>query len=82
MHCIALLILYLEVSWVSKGGSMYKILTLIVCTLITACTEDKKTEQVIIPKAQLQVLQQAKGVEAELLKAQQKRDKQYKEQGL
>jgi hypothetical protein len=61
---------------------MYKILALIVVTLMTACTEDKKMGQAIIPKAQLQPLQQAKGVEAELLKAHQKRDLQYKEQGL
>lgn len=61
---------------------MNKILVIIALFLATACTEEKKTEQVIIPEAQLQALQKAKNVEAELLKAQQEKDEKYKNQGL
>ncbi|MCP4322527.1 MAG: hypothetical protein GY951_02100 [Psychromonas sp.] len=61
---------------------MVKIFTLMLLVLISACTEEKKTEQIIIPKAQLQALQKAKNVQAELLKAQQQKEQQYKEQGL
>ncbi|WP_022941804.1 hypothetical protein [Psychromonas hadalis] len=50
--------------------------------LLSACGEDKKTEQVIIPSVQLEALEKAKNIEAELLKAQQKRDEKYKKQGL
>lgn len=58
---------------------MYKILALIIMTAISGCTEEKKVEQVIIPKIQLDALQKAKDVESQLLKAQQKVDKQIKD---
>jgi len=61
---------------------MIKVLSVLSLLLIFACTEDNKTEQAIIPKAQLQALEKAKNVETALLKSQQKKEQQYKEQGL
>ena len=61
---------------------MHKLLVLIALFTVTACTEDKKTEQVIIPEAQLQALQKAKNLEAELLNMQQQQEEKFKEQGL
>ena len=61
---------------------MHKILLLIALFTVTACTEEKKTEQVIIPEAQLQALQAAKNLEAELLKILSQKDEKLKEMGL
>ena len=61
---------------------MYKFLTLILAILILGCSEAEKIEQVIIPVAQLEVLQKAKAVESELLKLHQKREKQLKDLAL
>ena len=61
---------------------MHKILLLIALFTVTACMEEKKKEQVIIPEGQLQVLQKAKNLEAELLKIQQQKDEKYEQQGL
>lgn len=61
---------------------MVKVLLVLILLLMVACTEDKNTDQVIISKAQLQALDKAKNVEAELLKAQQRKEQQAKEQGL
>ncbi len=61
---------------------MYKFLPLMLILLLTACNQEEKVQQVIIPDAQLQALQKAKNMQSEFVKAQQKRDLQYKEQGL
>lgn len=61
---------------------MQKFYPLMLILLLTACNEEKKTQQVIIPDAQLQALQKANNMQSELVKAQQNRDLQYKEQGL
>jgi len=48
----------------------------------TACLENKKTEPVLIPQAQLDALQKANNIEVELTKAQQNKNEKYKNQGL
>ncbi|GLS91954.1 hypothetical protein GCM10007916_30240 [Psychromonas marina] len=60
---------------------MHKLCLLTMFFLVSACTEDKP-KQVIIPDIQLQALQKAKNIEAELLRLQQQKDEQYKSQGL
>ena len=61
---------------------MHKLLILIALVTATACTEEKKTEQVIIPEVQLDALNKAKNLEAELLNLQQQTEEKYKQQGL
>jgi len=50
--------------------------------ILSACGSEKKIQQVIIPKAQLNALEKAKGIEAQLLKSKQLQDKKLQEQGL
>ncbi|WP_028863053.1 hypothetical protein [Psychromonas aquimarina] len=52
------------------------------CGLLTACEAEKKQQQIIIPQAQLDALDKAKDLEKDLLKLQEQKDKQLKEQGL
>jgi len=61
---------------------MHKLLILIALVTATACTEEKKIEQVIIPEVQLEALNKAKNLEAELLNLQQQTEEKYKQQGL
>lgn len=56
------------------------LILILASTLLTACGAEKKTEQVIIPQAQLDALDKAKNLENDLLKMQQKRDKEMQEQ--
>lgn len=61
---------------------MYKIIGLIALLIIAACTEGKKGEQIIIPEAQLKAIKKAENLENEILKIQQKKQQEYKKQGL
>ena len=49
-------------------------------TLLVACGDDKKTEQMIIPQGQLDALEKAKNLEKDLLKMQQQRDEEMQQQ--
>lgn len=49
-------------------------------TLLIACGGEKEVEQIIIPQAQLDALDKAKNLQSDLMKMQQKRDKEMQEQ--
>ena len=57
------------------------LLLVLLSTALTAC-EAEKQQQVIIPQAQLDVLQKAQGLEEDLLKAQQQQESKIKALGL
>jgi hypothetical protein len=61
----------------------YYLLVILFCAgFLSACGSDEKTQQVIIPKAQLDVLDKAKGIEDQLLKNKQLQDEKFQQQGL
>jgi len=56
-------------------------LPVILSAALTACGEEKQ-QQIFIPQVQLDVLQQAKTLEDDLLKAKQQQDEKFKALGL
>ena len=58
------------------------LILILFCGLLTACGEKEKSQQVIIPQAQLNALDAAKNLENELAKMQQEKEKQLHKQGL
>ncbi len=58
------------------------LLLTVLCAFLTACEAEKKQQQIIIPQAQLDALEKAKNLEKELLKLQEQKEKQFKEQAL
>jgi len=60
----------------------YLLVVLFLAGIISACGEEKQTQQVIIPKAQLDALGKAKGIEAQLLQSKQRQDEKLQQQGL
>ena len=60
----------------------YLLVVLFLSGILSACGEEKQTQQVIIPNAQLDALEKAKGIEVQLLQSQQRQDEKLHEQGL
>ena len=60
----------------------YFLVVLFLSGILSACGEEKQTQQVIIPKTQLDALDKAKGIEVQLLQSQQRQDEKLHQQGL
>jgi hypothetical protein len=68
--------------FINEEGEMYKLILIMTLLFLTACMQERGAEQVIIPEEQLEALQKAKNIEAQLIKIDQKKDEKLKNQGL
>lgn len=56
------------------------LLLILAGALVTACGAEKKTEQMIIPQAQLDALEKAKQLQHDMQKMMEERDKEIQQQ--